>query len=144
MKDYDVASEKEGNLNGTYTITFAEDIANEDAAALQNFALIMDIASAKDTGSISLSVTSGGSTLGTLSITSGAGETVDIPNLSSITESYSAYDEDAMTAYAATMDFTEILNNLSDAGVPDEVITSILSGGSSDTEQVEEDSTETD
>lgn len=144
VKDYDVASEKEGNLNGTYTITFAEDIANEDAAALQNFALIMDIASAKDTGSISLSVTSGGSTLGTLSITSGAGETVDIPDLSSITESYSAYDEDAMTAYAATMDFTEILSNLSDAGVPDEVITSILSGGSSDTEQGEEDSTETD
>ena len=144
VKDYDVASEKEGNLNGTYTITFAEDIANEDAAALQNFALIMDIASAKDTGSISLSVTSGGSTLGTLSITSGAGETVDIPDLSSITESYSAYDEDAMTAYAATMDFTEILSNLSDAGVPDEVITSILNGGSSDTEQGEEDSTETD
>ena len=144
VKDYDVASEKEGNLNGTYTITFAEDIANEDAAALQNFALIMDIASAKDTGSISLSITSGGSTLGTLSITSGAGETVDIPDLSSITESYSAYDEDAMTAYAATMDFTEILSNLSDAGVPDEVITSILSGGSSDTEQGEEDSTETD
>ena len=104
----------------------------------------MDIASAKDTGSISLSVTSGGSTLGTLSITSGAGETVDIPDLSSITESYSAYDKDAMTAYAATMDFTEILSNLSDAGVPDEVITSILSGGSSDTEQGEEDSTETD
>lgn len=144
VKDYDVASEKEGNLNGTYTITFAEDITNEDAAALQNFALIMDIASAKDTGSISLSVTSGGSTLGTLSITSGAGETVDIPDLSSITESYSAYDEDAMTAYAATMDFTEILSNLSDAGVPNEVITSILSGGSSDTEQGEEDSTETD
>lgn len=144
VKDYDVASEKEGNLNGTYTITFAEDITNEDAAALQNFALIMDIASAKDTGSISLSVTSGGSTLGTLSITSGAGETVDIPDLSSITESYSAYDEDAMTAYAATMDFTEILSNLSDAGVPDEVLTSILSGGSSDTEQGEEDSTETD
>lgn len=144
VKDYDVASEKEGNLNGTYTITFAEDMANEDAAALQNFALIMDIASAKDTGSISLSVTSGGSTLGTLSITSGAGETVDIPDLSSITESYSAYDEDAMTAYAATMDFTEILSNLSDAGVPDEVITSILNGGSSDTEQGEEDSTETD
>lgn len=144
VKDYDVASEKEGNLNGTYTITFAEDMANEDAAALQNFALIMDIASAKDTGSISLSVTSGGSTLGTLSITSGAGETVDIPDLSSITESYSAYDEDAMTAYAATMDFTEILSNLSDAGVPDEVLTSILSGGSSDTEQGEEDSTETD
>ena len=64
--------------------------------------------------------------------------------MSSITESYSAYDEDAMTAYAATMDFTEILSNLSDAGVPDEVITSILSGGSSDTEQGEEDSTETD
>lgn len=144
VKDYDVASEKEGNLNGTYTITFAEDMANEDAAALQNFALIMDISSAKDTGSISLSVTSGGSTLGTLSITSGAGETVDIPDLSSITESYSAYDEDAMTAYATTMDFTEILSNLSDAGVPDEVITSILSGGSSDTEQGEEDSTETD
>ena len=35
-----------------------------------------------------------------------------------------------MNAYAATLDFTSIMDNLSKAGVPDEVITYILSGGS--------------
>ena len=47
-----------------------------------------------------------------------------------------------MNAYAATLDFTSIMDNLSKAGVPDEVITYILSGGSatedsSDTEASE-------
>ena len=35
-----------------------------------------------------------------------------------------------MNSYAATLDFTTLMDNLSKAGVPDEVITYVLSGGS--------------
>ncbi len=42
-----------------------------------------------------------------------------------------------MSAYAATLDLTTLMDNLSNAGVPDEVITYVLSGGSnSDAEDV--------
>ena len=42
-----------------------------------------------------------------------------------------------MSAYAATLDPTTLMDNLSNAGVPDEVITYILSGiGNSDAEDV--------
>jgi hypothetical protein len=50
---------------------------------------------------------------------------------------YDVTNEDDMSAYAATLDLTTLMDNLSNAGVPDEVITYVLSGGSnSDAEDV--------
>ena len=146
VKDYDTVSAKEGNLNGNYKITFpSSDTDNEDdyySSILENFALVLDLNSEKDSGSATLSIENAGSTLGTLSITGGAGEAVEIPNLASLKDVYDANNNDDMNAYAATLDFTSIMDNLSKAGVPDEVITYILSGGSatedsSDTEASE-------
>ena len=146
VKDYDTVSAKEGNLNGNYKITFpSSDTDNEDdyySSILENFALVLDLNSEKDSGSVALSIENAGSTLGTLSITGGAGEAVEIPDLASLKDVYDANNNDDMNAYAATLDFTSIMNNLSKAGVPDEVITYILSGGSatedsSDTEASE-------
>lgn len=146
VKDYDTVSAKEGNLNGNYKITFpSSDTDNEDdyySSILENFALVLDLNSEKDSGSVALSIENAGSTLGTLSITGGAGEAVEIPDLASPKDVYDANNNDDMNAYAATLDFTSIMDNLSKAGVPDEVITYILSGGSatedsSDTEASE-------
>lgn len=146
VKDYDTVSAKEGNLNGNYKITFpSSDTDNEDdyySSILENFALVLDLNSEKDSGSVALSIENAGSTLGTLSITGGAGEAVEIPDLASLKDLYDANNNDDMNAYAATLDFTSIMDNLSKAGVPDEVITYILSGGSatedsSDTEASE-------
>lgn len=146
VKDYDTVSAKEGNLNGNYKITFpSSDTDNEDdyySSILENFALVLDLNSEKDSGSAALSIENAGSTLGTLSITGGAGEAVEIPDLASLKDVYDANNNDDMNAYAATLDFTSIMDNLSKAGVPDEVITYILSGGSatedsSDTEASE-------
>ena len=146
VKDYDTVSTKEGNLNGNYKITFpSSDTDNEDdyySSILENFALVLDLNSEKNSGSVALSIENAGSTLGTLSITGGAGEAVEIPNLASLKDVYDANNNDDMNAYAATLDFTSIMDNLSKAGVPDEVITYILSGGSatedsSDTEASE-------
>lgn len=131
LKDYDTASAKKGDLNGNYTITLISSDENDSMAALANFALIMDLTSADTSGAIDLSITSAGSTLGTLSITSEPGDGVEIPDLTSITDAYDVTDEDAMTEYASGLDFTALMSNLTDAGVPDEVITYILSGGSS-------------
>ena len=134
VKDYDTVSAKEGNLNGNYKITFpSSDTDNEDdyySSILENFALVLDLNSEKDSGSVALSIENAGSTLGTLSITGGAGEAVEIPDLASLKDDYDANNNDDMNAYAATLDFTSIMDNLSKAGVPDEVITYILSGGS--------------
>ena len=146
VKDYDTVSAKEGNLNGNYKITFpSSDTDNEDdyySSILENFALVLDLNSEKDSGSVALSIENAGSTLGTLSITGGAGEAVEIPDLASLKDVYDANNNDDMNAYAATLDFTSIMDNLSKAGVPDEVITYSLSGGSatedsSDTEASE-------
>lgn len=134
VKDYDTVSAKEGNLNGNYKITFpSSDTDNEDdyySSILENFALVLDLNSEKDSGSVALSIENAGSTLGTLSITGGAGEAVEIPDLASLKDVYDANNNDDMNAYAATLDFTSIMDNLSKAEVPDEVITYILSGGS--------------
>ena len=99
---------------------------------LENFALVLDLNSAKDSGSVALSVESAGSTLGSFTVTSGAGESVKIPDLTALGDVYDVTNEDDMSAYAATL-----VDNLSNAGVPDEVITYVLSGGSnSDAEDV--------
>lgn len=86
---------------------------------------------------MSLSVESAGSTLGSFTVTSGAGESVKIPDLTALGDVYDVTNEDDMSAYAATLDPTTLMDNLSNAGVPDEVITYVLSGGSnSDAEDV--------
>lgn len=133
VKDYDTESAKEGYLNGNYTITFPADSSEDGDSSLsmfENFALVLDLNSAKDSGSVALSVESAGSTLGSFTITSGAGESVDIPDLTDLGDVYDITNDDDMNSYAATLDFTTLMDNLSKAGVPDEVITYVLSGGS--------------
>ena len=131
LQDYDTASAKKGNINGNYTVTLISSDEDDSMAALTNFALNMNLTSADTSGSIDLSITSAGSTLGTLSITSEPGDGIEIPDLTSIIDAYDVTDEDAMTEYASGLDFTALMSSLTDAGVPDEVITYILSGGSS-------------
>ena len=133
VKDYDTESAKEGYLNGNYTITFPADSSEDGDSSLsmfENFALVLDLNSAKDSGSVALSVESAGSTLGSFTITSDAGESVDIPDLTALGDVYDITNDDDMNSYAATLDFTTLMDNLSKAGVPDEVITYVLSGGS--------------
>ena len=140
VKDYDTESAKEGYLNGNYTITFPADSSEDTDSSLsmlENFALVLNLNSAKDSGSVALSVESAGSTLGSFTVTSGAGESVEIPDLTALGDVYDVTNEDDMSAYAATLDLTTLMDNLSNAGVPDEVITYVLSGGNnSDAEDV--------
>ena len=145
VKDYDTESAKEGYLNGNYTITFPADSSEDGDSSLsmfENFALVLDLNSAKDSGSVALSVESAGSTLGSFTITSGAGESVDIPDLTALGDVYDITNDDDMNSYAATLDFTTLMDNLSKAGVPDEVITYVLSGGSATDQDTNEETVE--
>lgn len=149
VKDYDTVSAKEGYLNGNYTVTFpaapSDDGEASSLSVLENFALVLDLNSAKDSGSAALSIKSAGSSLGSFTVTSGAGEPVEIPDLTALGDVYDTANDDDMSSYAATLDFTTLMDNLSKAGVPDEVITYILSGGSADSEEVnDEGNTESD
>ena len=65
---------------------------------LENFALVLDLNSAKDSGSVALSVESAGSTLGSFTVTSGAGESVEIPDLTALGDVYDVTNEDDMSA----------------------------------------------
>ena len=56
------------------------------------------------------------------------------PDLASLKDVCDVSNDDDMTDYVSSMDFTKLMDNLTAAGVPDEVITYILSGGSSDTD----------
>ena len=84
--------------------------------------------------SVKLGIVSAGATLGSVSFVSGKGDGVDIPDLASLKDVCDVSNDDDMTDYVSSMDFTKLMDNLTAAGVPDEVITYILSGGSSDTD----------
>ena len=136
VKDYDTAEAKKGNINGSYSISFVADESDDssDVSPLTNFSLDADIASTAESGSVKLGIVSAGATLGSVSFVSGKGDGVDIPDLASLKDVCDVSNDDDMTDYVSSMDFTKLMDNLTAAGVPDEVITYILSGGSSDTD----------
>ena len=136
VKDYDTAEAKKGNINGSYSISFVADESDDssDVSPLTNFSLDADIASTAESGSVKLGIVSAGATLGSVSFVSGKGDGVDIPDLASLKDVCDVSNDDDMTDYVSSMDFTKLMDTLTAAGVPDEVITYILSGGSSDTD----------
>ena len=136
VKDYDTVEAKKGNINGSYSISFIADESDDssDVSPLTNFSLDADIASTAESGSVKLGIVSAGATLGSVSLVSGKGDGVDIPDLASLKDVCDVSNDDDMTDYVSSMDFTKLMDNLTAAGVPDEVITYILSGGSSDTD----------
>ena len=136
VKDYDTVEAKKGNINGSYSISFVADESDDssDVSPLTNFSLDADIASTAESGSVKLGIVSAGATLGSVSFVSGKGDGVDIPDLASLKDVCDVSNDDDMTDYVSSMDFTKLMDNLTAAGVPDEVITYILSGGSSDTD----------
>ena len=136
VKDYDTVEAKKGNINGSYSISFIADESDDssDVSPLTNFSLDADIASTAESGSVKLGIVSAGATLGSVSLVSGKGDGVDIPDFASLKDVCDVSNDDDMTDYVSSMDFTKLMDNLTAAGVPDEVITYILSGGSSDTD----------
>lgn len=131
ISNYDKNSAKDGYYNGNYKITpIVPETEDPSLKVLENFGLLMDIVSDKDSGNIDLSLTSGGSTLGRLSIVADTGVTVEKPDTADLTDVYDVMNEEAMTEYMSGVTFDTLLNNLLSAGVPEEVIMFVLNGGS--------------
>lgn len=139
VSDYNISSAKEGEITGTYTISLIASGEDDQSSSLENLALIVNLASEGETSSINLSVTSAGSSLGTLSLASSKGEKIQMPDLTSITDAYDMDNEQEAQEYTSTMDFNAIMDNLTQAGMPQEVLDSLLNGEENEIPEAETD-----
>lgn len=128
VSDYNISSAKKGKIAGTYTVSPIASGEDDQSSSLENLALVLNLASEGDTSSINLSVTSAGSSLGALSLSSSKGEKLQMPDLTSITDAYDMDNEQELQEYTSTMDFNAIMDNLTQAGMPQEFLDSLLNG----------------
>ena len=128
--------EKAGYYNGTLNVTFpvaeADDTTtDEESEAASNplagFGMVINLESdaSTDASSIGLTVTTSGAPIATLTISSGYGDGVDIPDLTSLDKTYDGSDDAAMTEYVANINWDTFLANIKAAGVPDELATQL-------------------
>lgn len=122
MEGYDLEAAKEGYGKGTYTITLLPGIADPEVYdILSSFSLIADFESNKTNTSMALSLLSAGSVLGTIRIDGTMGSDITIPEITDSDKVYdTSIDEDG-AALTEAMSYDKILDNLSEAGVPDEL-----------------------
>lgn len=123
MEGYDIEAAKEGYGKGTYTITPLPGIADaETYDILSNFSLIADFESNKTNSSMALSLLSAGSVLGTIRIDGTIGSDITIPEITDSDKVYDTSIEEDGAALAEDMSYDKILDNLREAGVPDELV----------------------
>ena len=136
VENLETKPEKAGYYNGTLNVTFpvAEaDAANTDGESeaasnpLAGFGMVINLESdaSTDASSIGLTVTTSGAPIATLTISSGYGDGVDIPDLTSLDKTYDGSDDAAMTEYVANINWDTFLANIKAAGVPDELATQL-------------------
>ena len=124
---------KAGYYNGTFNISFpaAETDSSDSEASnpLAGFGMVINLESdaSTDASSIGLTVTTSGAPIATLTISSGYGDGVDIPDLTSLDKTYDGSDDAAMTEYVANINWDTFLANIKAAGVPDELATQLES-----------------
>lgn len=139
VANYDTESAKNGYINGDYTLSFiASDSEDESMAMLANFQLILNMADQPLDSTVNLAITSAGSTLGSLNITGKQGDKVETPDLASLEKVYDITNEEDMTAYASELTLDTIFTNLTGAGMPQELLDALLSGGEEDVEVLED------
>jgi len=98
------------------------------------FALNIESDFAVEGGEARVTVESSGADLGTISLYAGLGEPIEIIDPEALGEDeVVAMDEEGMNTFLSSMDPTSILSNLSEAGVTDEVlgtlVGSLMGGG---------------
>ena len=136
VENLETKPEKAGYYNGTLNVTFpvAEaDAANTDGESeaasnpLAGFGIVINLKSdaSTDSSSIGMTVTTSGAPIATLTISSGYGDGVDIPDLTSLDKTYDGSDDAAMTEYVANINWDTFLANIKAAGVPDELATQL-------------------
>lgn len=128
VTDYDTSAAETGSYNGSYKFTFdAAIMENPDLNMLQNFALLMNLSTSKDSGNIDFSIASADAVLGTISISAGLGTPVEAPDFTGCTM-YDAMDEASMNEYAAGITLDTLFENVISAGVPEDVLIALFVG----------------
>ena len=139
VSNYDTSSAQEGYINGDYTLSFiASGSEDSSMAMLENFQLIMNVAEQPLESAVNLSITSAGASLGSLNITGKQGDKVETPDLTSLEKVYELTNEEDMTAYASELNMDTIFTNLTNAGMPQEILDALLSGGEEEAEVLED------
>jgi hypothetical protein len=123
--DYDTEAVKDGHLDATYILKLTSDDPDM-GAFFDAYALTADIDMADEGGYMGLDLSASGSSLASLSLTTGLGEGVEILDSSALTDTYDIMDEEAMVTYMSSFDPTEIFSNLAAAGMPDSFLETVM------------------
>ncbi|WP_253288560.1 DUF6583 family protein [Blautia sp. MSJ-19] len=148
--------EKPGYYNGTFHLTFpegtTEDDTDEETSSDVNplagfgvdIKLISDASS--DISSLELTLTTSGAPLATLTVTGSYGDSIELPDLGALTQTYDATDDNDMTGYFTEANWDALLTNIKAAGVPEELaaqLEEVLQAAVESASQPEENDVET-
>lgn len=130
VADYDTKAMEEDMWKATYTISGAQ-ITDEDGYTYDTLGGLQVVVSFdaedKDNATISLSVLTGGASLGTLTITGGdKGEGVTPLDVASLTDVYDFSVDADVESYGASVNLDAITANLTAAGMPDGFLNSLM------------------
>lgn len=76
---------------------------------------------AAETGSADITVTMSGAELATLTLTAGYGDGVEVPDMASLTPAYDTQSDESIAEYLSGVNWDTLLNNLTAAGLPEEL-----------------------
>ena len=122
VNDYDIKSMSEGELNASYVLSVLPDLAGESYDLLSAYAVTADLKSEGTSGDIALNLLSQGASLGELRLTADVGEGVEIPDFDTLENTCNILDEKEATEYMSTITLDAIMENLSAAGMPEEML----------------------
>ena len=146
VADYLTDSEETEKAAGTYTLSVAPwsdslaEIIDEDTYGfISTFAVTFGYNADGSAGGFDLSLSTSGINLGTLSMTAAPSDAeLAIPDASTFEAVYRADSDEDMEAYMAAADIEALMNNVVNAGVPEEFIAALLGGGSEEDEYYDE------
>ncbi len=130
ISDYDEKAAEQGYINGTFTLTPSKDLMemiidqSGDMSQISSFLNIaklsfqVEVASSEKTSQFSMRLQAGGATLFGLTLSSEQGKASDIK----VPDSIEVDDQEALQEWILDMDFDVLVENMEDAGVPDEIL----------------------
>ena len=133
VNDYDIKSMSEGEWNASYVLSVLPGMAGESYDLLSGYAVTADLKSEGTSGDISLNLLSQGASLGELRLTADVGEGVKIPDFDTLENTCNMLDEQEAAEYTSTITLDAIMENLSAAGMPEEML-SMLTGSMTGTD----------
>ena len=128
VMDYIWTPDENGNVSGSLLIRFPSAPADSaDGAAydpMANINLLLKSEGNQESGegSLSLSLLSAGTSLGTLKLQSVPGSEAETPSVGSLDTVYDLESEEDLNAYLSELSFDALLENLRQAGVPEELL----------------------